>query len=261
MESPVSASHQTILRYDPLIGKSQAVKRLENVISQIASLDTAILIHGESGSGKEMVARMIHHASPRSHKDFHPVHVISGTFVNLEANFKIANNSTLYIDKVGELDQTAQLPLFDLLQHNQNSTTEELSSTTNTRIIAGTRHNLKTLVKLGQFRHDLFYRLNMITLEVPPLRERRDDIPFLAFQFAKMYAKKYNLPDAHLDSATIVKMMNYHWPGNLHELERIIEKIFVTPKIKKVELDEHFFIEPIAQNTSADRQYVETENN
>lgn len=235
----------TDLTYDPLIGESDAIHKLKWMIQKIAPLDTTVLILGETGTGKELVARMIHENHHTAIHRFVPVHAagipetllesalfghekgaFTGAYKHQKGYFEIANGGTIFLDEIGELNMTTQVKLLRVLQDRQFfrvGNTEPV--TTTARIVAATNKNLKKRVEQGEFREDLYYRLNVITLEIPPLRERKEDVPLLVQHFLRKYSKKHNQLGIYLKPETIDLLVNYSWPGNVRELENVIERL------------------------------------
>ncbi len=235
----------TDLIYDPLIGESDAILKLKWMIQKIAPLDTTVLILGETGTGKELVARMIHKNSSTAANKFIPVHAagipdtllesalfghekgsFTGAYKLQKGYFEIANGGTIFLDEIGEVDMNTQVKLLRVLQDRQFfrvGNSEPICTTA--RIVAATNKNLKKQVEQHRFREDLYYRLNVITLEIPPLRERREDIPPLVQHFLRTYCKKHNHLGMYLKPETMELLVNYSWPGNIRELENVIERL------------------------------------
>ena len=230
---------------DNLVGKSKAMADIANLIEKIAVSDSTVLITGESGTGKEIAARAIHCHSPRGKGDFVSINCgalpenlleselfghVKGSFTGAVANkkgmFEAAEKGTLFLDEVGEMSPWTQVKLLRALQERKIRRvggTEEIS--VDVRIIAATNQDLKQKIAEGGFREDLFYRLNIISLEMPPLRKRREDIPLLVSHFLKKYCKKMDRKPKRIIPEVISLMESYHWPGNVRELENAIERI------------------------------------
>lgn len=234
--------------FSKIIGKGQSIRHTISVARKISSSEATVLITGESGVGKELFAQAIHMASPRSKKPLITLNCGAipaalfeselfgyhgGAFTGAERKGKpgkleLAHGGTLFLDEVGELPLGLQVKLLRVLQDRcfyRLGGTEPI--TVNTRIIAATNRNLEKMMQMGEFREDLYYRLNVITLEVPPLRERTEDIPELAQAFLHESALKHNRPMPSLDPAVIVAFLNYHWPGNVRELHNVAERLAV----------------------------------
>ncbi len=228
-----------------IVGNSTAMNAVYKMIDKVAPSDSTVLIQGESGTGKELVAQMIHQRSTRTHKPFVVVNCatlqetileselfghVKGAFTGaLESRIGLceaADGGTLFLDEIGELTVNTQAKLLRVVQSGEvRRVGDNKVITVDTRIIAATHKNLEQEVKNGRFREDLYFRLNVITLLLPPLRERHDDIPLLIDHFLKNYCnnkkKKPFLPDA------MECMMHYAWPGNVRELENTIQRLVV----------------------------------
>ncbi|MBI4891655.1 MAG: sigma-54-dependent Fis family transcriptional regulator [Acidobacteria bacterium] len=233
--------------FEAIIGRSKPLLRVLEMASRVAQRDSTVLIHGETGTGKELLARAIHHNSPRGAQPFVTINCgaiprdlleaelfgfTRGAFTGAHAakpgKVELADGGTLFLDEIGELPAELQVKLLRLLQQGElekiGATT---SSSVNVRVIAATHRNLAAMIEDGAFREDLYYRLAVVPLELPPLRERRDDIPDLAQHlFAKTKAR-HNLPDLRLSPSVINAFCSYRWPGNVRELENVIERMVV----------------------------------
>ncbi|RMD51976.1 MAG: sigma-54-dependent Fis family transcriptional regulator, partial [Nitrospirae bacterium] len=230
-----------------IIGISTAMQRLYDQIIKVANSDSTVLIYGESGTGKELVAKTIHYQSARSSKPLIPVNCGAipeelleselfgherGAFtgaINMRiGRFELADGGTLFLDEVGELSRHLQVKLLRVLQEREF---ERVGGTktikVDVRIIAATNRLLEEEVKKGKFREDLFYRLNVIPLYVPPLRERKDDIELLSYYFLKKFCKKNQRPMMRIHPEVLEYLKNYPWPGNVRELENLMERLTV----------------------------------
>ncbi|MBN1480270.1 sigma-54-dependent Fis family transcriptional regulator [candidate division KSB1 bacterium] len=268
---------QTALAYDSLMGESEAVQKLKNIISEIAPLPTTVLIYGEPGTGKELVARMIHKNSDHSAHHFVPVRAAGIPGVLLESAlfgdeqgfacssalnssgfYKMAENGTLFLDEISDINAAIQVKLLQVLQDEEFFRMGRMTGAqSRARLICATSRNLKKLVKHGTFRQDLFYRLNIITLEIPPLRERREDIPAIAKHFVQKYSKKYHVRGAYLLPETLAMLQRHDWPGNVGELENVIEQFIalsVSVRPNFMQLTRSFF-SPHSINSESD-QYL-----
>jgi len=230
-----------------LIGHSPAMRKVLETIYQVAPATSTVLIQGESGTGKELVARAIHRQSPRASKAFvaincaaipvtlleselfgHERGAFTGAFARREGRFKLADGGTLFLDEVSELDPMVQAKLLRVIQEGEF---ERLGGTqtirSDVRLIASTNRSLVDLVREGKFREDLFYRLHVITITLPPLRERAEDIPLLAQHFLARFAER-NRKEVHAISREAMELLLAHdWPGNVRELENTIEHAVV----------------------------------
>lgn len=231
-------------RAEGLVTASPKMNVIVNTALRAAASDASILILGESGTGKEVLARAIHTASPRAAKPFVPIHCAAlpeglvpselfghekGSFTGAtsrrEGRFELANGGTVFIDEVGEIPLPVQVQLLRVLQEK---TFERVGGTqsirVDVRVVAATNRNLDRAIAEGHFREDVYYRLGVITIELPPLRERREDIPLLIDLFLKRYAPGRSM---QVSRETLDCLMKYHWPGNIRELENAIERAVV----------------------------------
>jgi len=226
---------------------SPAMKKLVEVVQQVAPSQATVLIMGESGTGKEVIADMIHRLSPRSGRPMVKVNcaaipetlieselfgyekgAFTGAAGRKEGRFEVADKSSIFLDEIGEVPQAVQVKLLRILQEE---TFERLGSNktikVDTRIIAATNKDLADLVKKGQFREDLYWRLNVIALQIPPLRERREDIPNLVQHFINRFSRKNEKELKGIESKAMEILLGYEWPGNVRELENVIERSVV----------------------------------
>lgn len=245
--------------YSELIGSSQKMKELFTTIDVIKDYNTTILINGETGTGKELVARAVHFASNRNDKPFIPVQCsalpdqlleselfghtkgsFTGALNDKKGRFVLANTGTLFLDEIGTLSESAQVKLLRILQ---DKVVEPIGSDqqipVDVRIISATNRDLSELVAKGVFRSDLYYRLKVFQIELPPLRERIIDIPLLVDNFIAKLNKYYNKKIIGVSQKVKQKLMIYYWPGNVRELENMIEHAFVLATGGLLELD-HF---------------------
>ena len=240
----------TIRETDSIIGKSSAIRKVIELAAQVASSSATILISGESGVGKEIVALAIHDFSSRNKKSFIKVScaalpetlleaelfgyergAFTGAVSKKEGRFELASEGTLFLDEVGDINPSVQVKLLRVLQ---NGEFERLGSgktlQANVRLIAATNSSLKELVKKKMFREDLYYRLNVINIEIPPLRDRKEDIPLLAHHFLDVYSKKNNRAITGITKDTMSILQEHNWPGNVRELENTIERAVILTK-------------------------------
>lgn len=239
--------HQEINLDHNMIGESPRMREVYRFIERIAPAEATVLIRGESGTGKELVAHAIHHNSERADKPFVAINcaVLSETLLESElfgyekgaftgavaqkrGRFEVADGGTLFLDEVGELTPATQSKLLRVLQERQF---ERLGGTrtidVDVRVIAATNRNLEIAIKDGTFRQDLFYRLNVISFTLPPLRERREDISLLAYHFAAKYSKKCKRQVSGISPEARACLVAYDWPGNVRELENAIERAVI----------------------------------
>jgi DNA-binding NtrC family response regulator len=230
--------------FDNIVGKSEPMLRLFDLVAQVAPSRSTVLVQGESGTGKELIAKALHANSPRRDKPFVPVNTgavpsdllestlfghVKGAFTSAIAAkkglFEAANGGTLFLDEIGTMGMDMQAKILRVLQDRRFmhlGGTQEIQ--VDVRIIAATNVDLQQAVKEGRFREDLFYRLNVICLELPPLRARRQDIPLLAAHFLKFYADENDVPTPTLAAEAMRILMDYEWPGNVRELENAMER-------------------------------------
>jgi sigma-54 dependent transcriptional regulator, acetoin dehydrogenase operon transcriptional activator AcoR len=242
------AGHSTRYSFDDLIGESEAARELVRYCKTIARNPTTVLITGETGTGKEIVAQSIHHASPRHDAAFVAVNcgAISETLIESElfgyvegaftgavkggrpGKFELADNGTLFLDEIGEMPLDMQVNLLRTIQEKAVIRVgSDKPIPVDVRIIAATNKNLEEEVKAGRFRLDLYYRLNVIEVKVPPLRERRDDIEPLVRYFLKRKASKFEIPIPEIKPEMMSLLVSYDWPGNIRELENLVERAVV----------------------------------
>jgi len=230
-----------------IVGKSQVIKKLLAEVSRIARSDATALIRGESGTGKELVARAIHHASPRSKGPFLAINCTSlpetlleselfgherGAFTGATSRhlgrFELADKGTIFLDEIGDISPAIQAKLLRVLE---SKTFQRLGSSKDVsvdiRILSATNRDLEAAIKEGKFREDLYYRLNVIPVFIPPLRERREDILLLAEYFIEKYNEKNNKHIAGITPQAKDLLLNHHWPGNVRELENLVERAIV----------------------------------
>jgi len=230
-----------------IVGKSEPMQQVFDLITQVAPRRSTVLIAGESGTGKELVARAIHSCSPRSNHAFvavnsgsipsglleselfgHVKGAFTGAIASKKGLFEIADGGTIFLDEVGTLPLETQSRLLRVIQEREFRQVGGLKNiVVDVRIIAATNIDLKEAVKQQRFREDLYYRLNVISINLPPLRERRRDIPLLAEHFVRQFSKENDRPDCHLDPSTLKILMECDWPGNVRELENVMERAVV----------------------------------
>jgi PAS domain S-box-containing protein len=233
-----------------MVGESEPLKYILHRIQQVASTDVSVLIYGETGTGKELVARAIHKNSKRSEKPFIKVNCASipetlieselfghekGAFTSAVeksvGRFELANGGTIFLDEIGELPKSVQPKLLRVLQQGEF---ERLGSAktikTDVRVIAATNKILEDEIKKGHFRNDLYYRLNVFPISIAPLRERKSDIVPLAEHYTKLYSERLGKPIKAISKKSLQQMMDYSWPGNIRELENVIERAIITSR-------------------------------
>lgn len=236
------------------VGSSQKMKEVFNLIYRLCKVDTTVLIRGENGTGKELVARAIHFNSPRKSGPFtaincgaipenlmeselfgHEKGAFTGAVERKIGKFQIANNGTLFLDEIGELRPDMQVKLLRVLQEKKFTPVgSNREVKTNTRIIAATNRNLEKMMEDGSFREDLFYRLNVMPIFLPPLRDRTDDIPALVPHFIKKFAKQHASGITSISTDALDILKSYRWPGNIRELENVIERAFIVENSNQI---------------------------
>lgn len=258
----LKTSIDEMFSFEGLIGESSEMKKVFDLIKIVAPQDTTVMIRGESGTGKELIARAIHMNSPRKYYPIIPVNCGAFTETLLESELfghekgaftgaqyrrkgkiEMANGGTLFLDEVGSISPKMQVELLRVLESKQFTRvggTEVVK--VDFRLISATNENLEKLVEEGKFREDLYYRLNVFTIYVPPLRERRGDIPILANYFVQKFARQMNKPILKISDEAMEILLNHSWPGNVRELENAIERAMVVgkpPEIKPSDLPFH----------------------
>ena len=232
---------------DPLeLCTSREMQSVRELIAKVAEANVSVLLRGESGVGKELVARAIHHASPRADKVLlkincaampgelleselfgHQKGAFTGAYRDKPGKFEVAHGGTLMLDEIGEMPLRLQAKLLHVLQDGESARVGgDRIIHTDVRVIAATNRDLEAGIRAGQFREDLYYRLNVIEVRVPPLRERREEIPALVGHFMKRFQKEYG-STVDIPTATLRAFMDYAWPGNVRELENVLKRIVV----------------------------------
>ncbi|WP_221031139.1 sigma-54-dependent Fis family transcriptional regulator [Actomonas aquatica] len=227
-----------------IVGNSTALRRVLEQIALVAPTDASVLVLGESGTGKEMVARVLHDRSPRRARALikvncsaipealfesemfgHVKGAFSGAIRDRVGRFQLADGGTLFLDEIGDMPLAAQAKLLRVLQEREiERVGDDRTQTVDVRIVAATHRDLEAEVAAGRFRADLYYRLRVFPLTLPPLRKRRSDIPLLAAYFAASATRRLKLPGAQLPTAEVARLQNYAWPGNVRELQNLVER-------------------------------------
>ena len=241
-----------------IIGKNHQMQEVYSLIEQIADTDATVTIEGESGTGKELVARAIHFSSSRASQPFVQVNCSSLVETLLESElfghvrgaftgavrdkigrFEAADSGTIFLDEIGDLSPTVQVKLLRVIQERQfERVGESKPRTSNVRIITATNRSLKALMQGGVFREDLYSRLRVVPISLPPLRARREDIPLLAGAFIERFQHAMDKPISGMSDAALALMMDYPWPGNVRELENAIEHAFVRGNGREIQADD-----------------------
>jgi DNA-binding NtrC family response regulator len=233
--------------FENIVGKSEPMLKIFDLVAQVAPSRSTVLLQGESGTGKELIAKAIHLNSPRRDKAFVPVNTgsmppdllestlfghVKGAFTSAIASkkglFEIADRGTLFLDEIGTMTMDTQSKILRVLQDRKFMHLGGVHEVqVDVRIIAATNVDLKQLVRDGKFREDLFYRLNVITVDLPPLRQRKEDIPLLVEHFLRKYSEENERPLRRISTEALRALVSYSWPGNVRELENVIERAVV----------------------------------
>jgi DNA-binding NtrC family response regulator len=262
-----------------IISEDETMKDILRQIQTLANTDSTVLITGESGTGKELIARALHFSGARQNAPFvvidcggltetileseifgHVKGAFTGAYYNKKGYLEMADGGTLFLDEIGELPYPLQRKLLRVIQEREFSKVGDTKVLkTNIRILTATNKDLKTEVDEGRFREDLYYRLNVITLHIPPLRKRIHDVPLLTYHFIREFNIRFNKRVSRINEEALGKMMNYTWPGNIRELRNTIEKIMnfkedetisledLPEEIKNVEEDQYSFNRPLKE--------------
>jgi formate hydrogenlyase transcriptional activator len=252
--------------FEEIVGTSPALQAVLSRVIKVAATDSTVLITGETGTGKELVARAIHRRSDRAARPFagvncaaiprdliaselfgHEKGAFTGATQQRPGRFELANGGTIFLDEVGELPIETQLALLRVLQEHEF---ERVGGTrrirTDVRVIAATNRDLQAAISAGYFRSDLFYRLHVFPIEMPSLRERNEDIPLLAEYFLDRYARKARKQFKNVDRRTLQLLQSYPWPGNIRELQNVIERSVILCESNIFSIDESWLPLPLA---------------
>ena len=266
--------------FDQMIGKSRPMQELYNLLERVCNSETTVLINGENGTGKELIAKALHYNSIRKNKKFLVVNCgafnenlleselfghMKGSFTGASKDkkglFEASNGGTLFLDEIGDTSVPMQVKLLRVLQEG---TFTPVGSTevrkANVRVLAATNKNLVEMVEKGEFRQDLYYRLNVINITVPPLKNRKEDIPLLVDHFLKKYAKSAKTSQKSLSKGCLEKLMNHDWPGNIRELENEIERLCVLAGNEMI-ADETYLSARIKENSVKDYPGLRVDGN
>ncbi len=243
--------------YGSIIGNSPAIKNIIEQIKMVTATEASVLIVGESGTGKELVAREIHRHSKRNQRPLIKVNCASiprelyeseffghvkgaftGAVKDRAGRFELSDGGTLFLDEIGEIPSELQSKLLRVLQEGTYERIgDEYTRQADVRLIAATNRDLKLEIEKGNFRQDLFYRLNVFPIEVPPLRKRKEDIPLLAKIFLECAMQKFNRPLAKLTQTNVMSLQQYDWPGNVRELQNVIERAVIIARTRTLRFD------------------------
>jgi two-component system, NtrC family, response regulator HupR/HoxA len=234
-------------RFEQIVGHSSALEAVLEKVERVAPTSSTVLIEGQTGTGKELIARAIHYNSRRAGERFvvqncsafndnlldselfgHKKGAFTGAIADKQGLFEVADKGTFFLDEIGDMSAALQVKVLRVLQEGTFTPVGDTTlRTVDVRIIAATNRELKKMVEKGEFREDLYYRINVIQVTVPPLRERREDIALLVDHFLKRNAKGRRLKAKRLTKSCMARMMEYAWPGNIRELENEIERLVV----------------------------------
>jgi formate hydrogenlyase transcriptional activator len=265
--------------FEEIVGSSQPIRQLLKQVEKVAPMDSTVLILGKTGTGKELVARALHRRSKRANRPFirvncaaipqsliaselfgHEKGAFTGALQRRVGRFEAANGGTLFLDEVGELPMETQIALLRVLQEKE---LERVGSShpvsIDVRVIAATNRDLRAAVAAGTFRADLFYRLNVFPIKVPSLSEREEDIPLLVEYFVARYSKDSGKRIRHIGKQTLQRLRTYHWPGNIRELQNIVERAVILSETDTFVVDESWIKTEHAE-TSANRSFSALED-
>ncbi len=272
---------EKITRFDNIIGQAPVMEAVFDLIPEVAQSDSSILLVGETGTGKELVAKAIHAESRRSHLPFiaincgaipeslleselfgHQKGVFTGATRARKGFLEVVSGGTLFLDEVGEISSKMQVDLLRVLEERKiTSIGSREPVEVDFRLISATRRDLKKEVAEGAFREDFFYRINVIMIEIPPLRKRKEDIPLLVEHFLKKYSQETTKKVDHITHDTIVLLKRYDWPGNVRELENAIERAVVLSKARTLRIEDFSFLRSSTIPISKPLSLRETEKN
>ena len=241
-------------RFENIVGSSQAMQNVFRLIAQCAPTNSTVMITGESGTGKELIARAIHFNSLRKDKPFvavdcnslsetlleselfgHVKGAFTGAVANKRGMFEVANGGSLFLDEISNISMSIQAKLLRVTQEREfRAVGDTRTQSTNIRLITATNKDLKDMVMAGTFREDLFYRINIFPVQVPPLRERREDIPALAFHFLKVFGKELGKDVVEFSTEALTALSNYNWPGNVRELQNTVHRAMILTNDKVI---------------------------
>jgi transcriptional regulator with PAS, ATPase and Fis domain len=255
---------QSIKRRFDIIGRSPLLDRALSTATRVSSTDLTVLIQGESGVGKEVFSKIIHHLSPRKHSDFiaincgaippgtinselfgHEKGAFTGATSDRKGYFETVNGGTIFLDEIGEMPLDTQSYLLRILESGEYFRVGSSKvRKTDVRVVAATNVDLREKIKKGKFREDLYYRLNTVPIYVPALKDRQDDVLLLFKKFARDFSEKYGSPTIQIDDQAKILIRNYSWPGNIRELKNVVEQLAVLSEDEVITAEELLVIIP-----------------
>ena len=268
---------RSAIRFSEIVGQSTALRRVLKEMETVALTDSTVLLTGETGTGKELIARAIHKRSRRSSRVFisvncaaipqsliaselfgHERGAFTGALQRRLGRFELADSGTIFLDEIGELPPETQIALLRVLQERE---IERVGGSrpiaVDVRILAATNRDLQAAMAAGAFRSDLFYRLNVFPIAMPPLRERREDIPPLVESFIEHFARKAGKKIRGVNSKSLELLQSYQWPGNIRELQNIVERAVIICETETLEVEENWLVRESAKTPSSDRPLSE----
>jgi formate hydrogenlyase transcriptional activator len=268
-----------VQKFDEIVGDSPAIRRALDAVEQVAATDATVLITGETGTGKELIARAIHRLSPRAHGPLvkfncaaiphtllaselfgHERGAFTGAVARRKGRFEQANGGTLFLDEIGELPPEMQVMLLRVLQEREFERLGGAETVrVDVRIVAATNRDLAEDARAGRFRSDLYYRLNVFPIHLPPLRERVEDISLLTSHFAAKHGERFGREISRIDRRAMSLLASYHWPGNVRELENVIERAVILSRNGALRVERDVLPGPLAGDVNERLQTQERE--
>jgi DNA-binding NtrC family response regulator len=272
---------EEITRFENIIGQSPAMQEVFSIIPEVAESDASILITGETGTGKELVAKAVHAKSRRNHLPFIAINcgaipdtlleselfgyergAFTGATYSRKGFLEVVSGGTLFLDEIGEISEKMQVDLLRVLEERKITRVGDREPIDlDFRLISATRKDLEKEVSAGKYREDFFYRINVIKIHVPPLRKRKEDIPLLVDHFLQKYSHETTKQVDHITSDAIALLKDYQWPGNVRELENAIERAVVLSKSRTLRREDLAFVRSIASPEPKPRSLREVEKN
>ncbi len=272
---PLTGEIRNDLVFTGIVGQSAALRQVLQLVEIVAASDATVLLLGETGTGKELIARAIHERSQRQNEKFvtlncaaipgplfeselfgHERGAFTGAHMRRVGRLELADRGTLFLDEVGDMPLEMQPKFLRALQERAYERVGSAQTkSVNVRLVAATHRNLEKMMAEKQFRNDLYYRLNVFPIHIPPLRERREDIPMLVQHFTRKYARRMGKHIATVPAATIEKLQRWHWPGNVRELENLIERSVIVCETENFSVDESWLSQqPLRTSPTTQRE-------